>query len=364
MKKLVLAALLAATLTPAVASQYYVVVPVPNRTPSAGNLLVSLNAYNLPQGLVGEVYAGFNFNTVLQVLGDPSFSASNVRWSVVGGALPAGLSLSADGRLSGTPTAAAASNFQVMAAYKTKAGQQTYTVTVNNLVVSLGQATLPDGKQGAAYSYDLKQNLSISGDEAYSGSGVTWSVTSGSLPAGLSLGANGGGWTLVARSGGTVVSNATYCNSGLSGVNTPFGWTVARGTPADTTNPYSMGVFSRNLTFTEVLIGGGTGNSNAWSSYVYQQVVPANFKTAWSATDTTVPSPGFGMSTYMGHTVDTTQYFFRDVPEGSRGAAQSYGLHADGWQTCYGDGPNNLSQSAPASFGGNLNYRHGMLMVR
>jgi hypothetical protein len=183
-------ALLAASAS-AFASEYYVVVPVPNRTATAGNILVSLSSYQLPQGLVGDAYAGFDFNSVLQVLGDPQFSASNVRWSVASGALPAGLTLSATGKLSGTPTAPANSSFQLLASYKTKAGQQSYTVTINNLVVALATAILPDGVQGAGYRVDLNPELTVSGDPAYTGDGVTWSVISGSLPAGLSLSSNG-----------------------------------------------------------------------------------------------------------------------------------------------------------------------------
>ncbi|HDR9103640.1 TPA: putative Ig domain-containing protein [Burkholderia vietnamiensis] len=566
MKKLALAALLVASAAPAFASQYYVVVPVPNRTATEGNILVTLSGYSLPQGQVGDVYAGFDFNSVLQVLGDPSYSPSNVRWSVAGGALPAGLTLSANGRLSGTPTAGGSSSFQVMAAYKTKAGEQTYTVMVNNLVVSLAHSALPDGEQGAAYSFDLKPKLQISGDASYTGAGVTWSLVSGSLPAGLTLGAdgvitgtptaensgtpftvqakyktrsgqqayqvvvgaivvslsnatlprgtnseqytfdfspyvqvggdaayagagvtwsvvngtlptgltlnsntgvlsgkpvgttsgtsftvqaayktkagqlaytlvvastpvvlaptgfaaggapqayyyedqtvaasckeyhagkpgyaaaantgyywvnmgagtervycdmttNGGGWTLVARSGGPVVTNAVFCNSGQSGVNTPFGWSVARGSPADTSNPYSMGVFSRNLTFTEVLIGDASGTSNSWGTHVFEQAVPPSFRTALPNSDVPLSAAAFPMAQYMGHTTDTTQYFFRDVPDvDPRSPQEAYGLHADGWQTCYGDGPTSLSpQVYPASYGGNMNYRHGMLMVR
>ncbi len=144
MKKLAIAALLAVSVAPAFAANYYVVVPVPNRAATAGNILVSLNGYGLPQGQVGDAYAGFDFNTVLQVKGDPNFSASSVRWSVAGGALPAGLALGADGKLTGTPSVAGPSSFQVMAAYKTKAGQQAYTVTVNNLVVALASGGLPN----------------------------------------------------------------------------------------------------------------------------------------------------------------------------------------------------------------------------
>jgi hypothetical protein len=213
MKKTALAALLAAASFSTFASDYFVVVPVPSRSATAGNILVTLNGYSLPTGVVGRTYAGFDFNAVLQVLGDPSYSQSSVRWSVASGALPAGLSLSADGKLSGTPTAAATSSFQVLAAYKTKAGQQAYQVMIADIVVGLSSATLPQGVQGAPYSYDLKQNLQVTGDPQYTPAQVTWSLVSGPLPAGVQLNTNG---TLsgTPTAGGTfpVTVQASYMN--------------------------------------------------------------------------------------------------------------------------------------------------------
>ncbi|MBU9199806.1 choice-of-anchor D domain-containing protein [Burkholderia multivorans] len=132
LKCFVTAALLATSVS-SFAASYYVVIPVPNRTPTAGNVMVSLTGYSLPAGQVGTAYVGFDFNTVLQVLGDPSFDPANVRWSVAGGALPAGLTLSSNGRLTGSPTSAGTASFQVLAAYKTKAGEQSYQLFVAKL---------------------------------------------------------------------------------------------------------------------------------------------------------------------------------------------------------------------------------------
>jgi hypothetical protein len=212
MKKTILAALIAAASVSAMASDYFVVVPVPNRSATTGNILVTLSSYGLPNAVAGDAYAGFDFSSVLQVKGDPNFTPSNVRWSVSTGALPAGLSLSSGGQLTGTPTVAGTSNFGVMAAYKTKAGQQTYAVMVNNLVVSLASASLPVGIQGAAYSYDLKPKLAITGDAAYTGQGITWSVAGGSLPAGLSLSADGviSGTPTAANTGTPFAVQASY----------------------------------------------------------------------------------------------------------------------------------------------------------
>jgi hypothetical protein len=189
MKKTLIAALLAATSFSALASDYFVVVPVPNRTPTAGNILVTLNGYSMPSGVVGHAYAGFDFNSVLQVKGDPNFDAASVRWSVAGGALPAGLSLSAAGKLTGTPSAAGSAGFQVMASYKTKAGQQSYQLVVADVTVALAGASLPDGEQGVAYSYDFRPRLSVS-DPAFNAADVSWSVV-GELPAGLTLSSSG-----------------------------------------------------------------------------------------------------------------------------------------------------------------------------
>lgn len=110
---------------------------------------------------------------------------------MAGGALPAGLSLSSSGRLSGTPTAAGTSSFQVMAAYKTKAGEQSYQVIVVDVSVALAAAALPGGVQGTPYSYDLKQNLSVSGDPAFTPAQVSWSLVSGVLPSGMKLNSDG-----------------------------------------------------------------------------------------------------------------------------------------------------------------------------
>jgi hypothetical protein len=192
MKKTIIAALLAVSSMSALASDYFVVVPVPNRSATAGNILVTLNGYSLPTGVIGRAYAGFDFNSVLQVLGDPGYSASSVRWSVVAGALPAGLTLSADGKLTGFPTAAATSSFQVMAAYKTKAGEQAYQVLVSDVsIVLAADSAMPAGVQGAQYSYDLKSRLNVTGDAQYTPAQVSWALASGSLPAGLQLNSNG-----------------------------------------------------------------------------------------------------------------------------------------------------------------------------
>lgn len=217
MKKTLLAVLVSACMT-AQAADYFVVVPVPNRTATAGNILVTLGSYTLPLGVIGRAYAGFDFNQVLQVKGDPNYAPGTVRWSVVGGSLPAGLTMSSSGKLSGSPTVAGTSSFQVMAAYKTKAGQQAYQVLVSEVSVGLAAAALPDGVQGAAYAYDLKALLTVTGDPQYSPGAVTWAIR-GTLPPGLQLN-NDGTITGMPTAGGTSSFEVTASYLGKAGGRT------------------------------------------------------------------------------------------------------------------------------------------------
>lgn len=64
------------------------------------------------------------------------------------------------------------------------------TVNAADIQVALQAATLPAGMVGRAYSYDLKQNLFVTGDPALDLTRATWSASS-ALPAGFSLGADG-----------------------------------------------------------------------------------------------------------------------------------------------------------------------------
>lgn len=192
MKKHIVGLAVAALAQQALASDYYVVVPVPNRTIAADKISVAINPITLPAGQVGVAYAGFDFRSVLQVTGDPAFSQGAVTWKVASGTLPAGLTLSASGQLAGTPTVAASSTFQLQAVYKTKVGAQSYSVIVSDFTIGLASGSLPDAVNTVAYSKDLAASLTISGDSTYTGTAVSWAVSGGTLPAGLALGAGTG----------------------------------------------------------------------------------------------------------------------------------------------------------------------------
>ena len=95
------------------------------------------------------------------------------------GSPPAGISLSADGNLSGTPTATGTASFTVQV---TDANGQTAT-QATSISISAGVATTfaapPGAEVGAAYSDTL---TATGGTTPY-----TWSVNAGSLPAGITL---------------------------------------------------------------------------------------------------------------------------------------------------------------------------------
>lgn len=138
---------------------------------------VTITTTSLPNGQVGTTY-----NETLAAAG----GTAPYSWSLTSGTLPAGLSLSASsGAISGTPTAAATS---VQLALKvidssTPALTQSATVTLTIVPAALGitNTSLPNGQTGSAYSATL---TSTGGTSPF-----TWLVTSGTLPAGITLNA-------------------------------------------------------------------------------------------------------------------------------------------------------------------------------
>ncbi len=101
-------------------------------------------------------------------------------FSLTGGALPAGLTLSAEGDLAGTPTASGTFALTVTARDANgQASPTNLTLVVDVPVLAIRPETLPAASQGLAYS----QRLSATGGVAP----YRYAVTTGTLPAGLAL---------------------------------------------------------------------------------------------------------------------------------------------------------------------------------
>ncbi|WP_167468688.1 putative Ig domain-containing protein [Janthinobacterium lividum] len=157
-------------------------------------------------------------------------------YTVSGGSLPAGLALSSSGLLSGTPTAAGSFTLTVQAAdAHLFTGTQSYTLVVSSATVSLTPATLSNPTAEEAYS----ATLSATGGTAP----YTFSVSSGTLPAGLSLnGATGvlSGTTNVAGS----FPFSIKVTDSSTGVGAPFSasnsYTLAVAAPVLTLTPASL----------------------------------------------------------------------------------------------------------------------------
>lgn len=133
---------------------------------------LGLSPTTQPAGTVGTAYSG---TTVTASGGTAPYT-----FTVTG--LPPGVTLSSSGVWGGTPTLAGTYSVVVTAkdsAAAQASGSQTYSVAINPGPVTITPATLPAGTVGTAYS----QALSSSGGTAP----YTYSVISGTLPAGITL---------------------------------------------------------------------------------------------------------------------------------------------------------------------------------
>ncbi|HXA04421.1 MAG TPA: putative Ig domain-containing protein [Bryobacteraceae bacterium] len=179
---------------------------------------LSVATTGLPNGVVGQSYNG----AILQSAG----GNPPVTWSISVGALPAGLTLNASsGAITGSPSAAGTTTFTVKATDSTSPTAQNVTKQLSilvNPVLSITTPSLPSGTVGAAYSATLQSSGGATP--------ITWSVSSGSLPPGLSL-----------VPGTGVISGTPSTNSG-----SPFNFTVQA---TDSTTPTAQ-TATANLSIT------------------------------------------------------------------------------------------------------------------
>lgn len=127
---------------------------------------------------LGALTVGVAARVAIAATGEPS------SFFVSAGTLPAGLSLSSDGVVSGTPTTAGIYNFTVTATNAVEADTQVFTGSV----AASGTAPVITGPQ----SVSLTQGVPASAQLTASGSTpITWTVTGGAVPAGLSLSSAG-----------------------------------------------------------------------------------------------------------------------------------------------------------------------------
>ncbi len=181
---------------------------------------VTITTSTLPAGQVGVAYS-----TLLAASG----GTTPYSWSLGSGILPAGLSLSTGGTLSGTPTTAGSFTFTIKVTDSTTPTTQTatnsltFTAAAANGPVQITTTTVPAGQLSVAYSTTLQ---ATEGTTPY-----TWSITSGSLPVGLTLSAGGtisGTPTTTGSSSFTV--KATDSGSPATSATATFSITVSAGT--------------------------------------------------------------------------------------------------------------------------------------
>lgn len=190
--------------------------------------LPSITTASLPNGTVGVPYN----QTISATGGTTPYS-----FSITAGALPAGLSLSSGGILSGTPTAGGSFPFTVrLTDANSSTATHIYTMAVAAPTITLSPTSLPAAAQNSGYS----QTITASGGTPT----YTFAVTSGSLPAGLSLSSGG-------------VLSGTPSGSGN------YNFTVTATDSSGGTGPYAGSiVYALSVTSTSPVITAGGGSAN------------------------------------------------------------------------------------------------------
>jgi uncharacterized protein YhjY with autotransporter beta-barrel domain len=249
---------------------------------SVGTASLTLLPATLPAATQGTAYS----QTITAVGGNAPYT-----FSVSSGPLPAGLTLSSAGVLSGTPTANGSFGFILQATdVNGNTGFRTYNLVIGSNSLTFSPTSLPNGSQGTAYS----QTVTASGG----GAPYTYSVASGSLPAGLSLNTSSG--TISGTPTGSGTSNFTI------GAADTFGDTGSQ--------PYSLTIGANNLVLNPTTL------PNGFQSTPYSQTVTATGGTGsytYSITSGSLPA-GLSLNSSTGAITGT--------PTGSGGSTFTVGV--------------------------------------
>ena len=208
-------------------------------------------ASTLPTGEVGIAYS--------ETLGASGGSGTYTTWSITAGTLPDGLSLdSATGVISGTPTTDGTTTITVQVTdSKGRTATEDLSITIAVAPTITTTSPLPTGEVGIAYL----EILEVSGG---SGTYTNWSITSGTLPDGLSLVASFGVILGTPTTAGTTTITVQVTDS-LGGTETKdLSLTIAAPPTITTASPLHNGEVG--IAYSETVeASGGSGTYTTWS---------------------------------------------------------------------------------------------------
>jgi hypothetical protein len=210
-----------------------------------------------------------------------SGGTSAYTFALTTGTLPTGLVLSSGGVLSGTINAAAQSgtfSFTVTATDSAAhTGTASYSLVVNAPTITLLPATLPNPTGEVAYS----QTLTASGGQ----SAYTFSVTSGSLPTGLSL-ATGGLISGTGNAPGTFAFTVTATD--VHGYTGARAYSVTVVSPTITLSPATLPAGVATVAYNQALTS--SGGVSPYSDVVTSGSLPSGLSLSTTGVFTGAPA--------------------------------------------------------------------------
>lgn len=314
---------------------------------------VTIDATPPPSATVGLAYS----RTLTAVGGTAPYT-----WSVIGGTLPPGLTLSTTGVLSGTPTAAGVFIVTVRAADTASGSSFTnISLTVLPQVSVITPAPLATATPGVAYSVTLS---ATGGTGPYS-----WTLASGALPPGLTL-STAGAITGTPTSGGAYnfVVRATDANTAY-GLQS---YTITVGAALVITTPSTLASATVGVQYAQTLAASGGTGPYVWT--IASGSVPLGLQLSTAGAITGTPTTG-GNYSFVARVTDAgalsaVQTFTIAVgtglaittppalPNGAPGVAYSQTLVAVGgtapytWTVASGTPPTGINLSAAGSLSG------------
>jgi hypothetical protein len=229
-----------------------------NFEPAAAATTLTIETKTLPAGYVNIVYS--------QSLTATGGSGRGYSWSVTSGTLPKGIALIATtGLLHGTATAASSTTLTFKV--KDSAGNTALAKLALTIDPALAITTksLPAGYVSSAYS----ATLAATGG---SGTGISWSLASGSLPSGLALSTAGKISGQPTKAGSSAFSVAVKDSAGHT-ANISLTLVVGPQLAITSAGPLPVGYVNKNYSFT-FTASGGSGKGYVWTT---KSALPKSF---------------------------------------------------------------------------------------